>query len=73
MAYSTLYGWLKGCQPRRKAHELDQTLGEAEERGVVKQIEDMDRRRFPMRVDHVRQTRLRILAEREGQAQNKYT
>ena len=44
LPYSTLYGRLKGRLPRRKAHELDQTLGETEERAIVKQIEDMDRR-----------------------------
>ena len=67
MAYSTLYGRLKGRQPRRKAHELDQILGEPEERAIVRQIEDMDRRGFPMRVDHVREVAIRLLAEREGQ------
>lgn len=70
MAYSTLYDRLKGRQPHRKAHELDQTLGEAEEQAVVKQIEDMDRQGFLIRVDHVRKTALRILGEREGQTQN---
>ena len=71
LAYSTLYGRLKGRLPRRKAHELDQTLGEAEERAIVRQIEDMDRRGFPMRVDHVREMGLRLLSEREGQSREK--
>ena len=70
LAYSTLYGRIKGRQPRRKAHEPNQSLGEAEDSAVVKQIEDMDRRGFPMRVDHVREIGLRILGKREGQAQN---
>ena len=51
--YSTLYGWLKGRRSRKKAHEVHQTLGEVEERAIVKQIEDMDRQGFPMQVDHV--------------------
>ena len=67
MAYSTLYGRLKGRQPRRKAHELDQILGEPEERAIVRQIEDMDRRGLSMWVDHVREVAIRLLAEREGQ------
>ena len=71
LAYSTLYGRLKGRLPRQKAHELDQSLGEAEERAIVRQIEDMDRRGFPMRVDHVREMGLWLLSEREGQSRDK--
>ena len=38
-----------------QAHDLDQTLGEAEEMKIVKQIQEMDRRGFFMRADMVRQ------------------
>ena len=65
LAYSTPYGCLKGRQSRRKAHELDQTLGDVEERKVVKQIEDMDRRGIPMRVNMVSQLATKILCNRE--------
>jgi len=63
LAYSTLYGRLNGRKSRRKAHELDQTLGEVEEKKIVKQIEEMDRRGFPMRVDMVHQLASKILAD----------
>ena len=36
---------------RSKAHELKQSLGVAEEKQIVKQIEDMDHRGDPMRID----------------------
>ena len=65
LAYSTLYCRLKGRQCRRKAHELDQNLEDIEEKKVVKQIEDMDRRGFPIRVDMVRQLATKILCDRE--------
>ena len=56
LAYSILYGRLKGGhQERRKAHELDQRLGIAEEKILVKRIEDMDRHDFPLRVSMVRE------------------
>ena len=61
IAPSTLHNRLKGRQSRRKAHELDQTLGEVEEKKVVKQIEDMDRRGFLLRVDLVRALAQKIL------------
>lgn len=66
VARSTLHGRLKGAQSWRKAHEIDQTLGAAEEKMIVKQIEDMDRRGFPMRVDMVQELALKILNKREG-------
>ena len=66
IAYSTLHGRLNlGRQSRRKAHELDQSLGTAEEKAVVKRIEEMDRRGFPLRVDMVRHMGVRILQQRE--------
>ena len=61
IAKSTLHGRLKGGQSRRKAHEFNQTLGEAEEKSIVKQIEDMDRRGFPMRIDMVKLLALKVL------------
>ena len=66
LPYTTLQGGLQGRKASHIAHELEQRLGEAEERSVVKQIEDMDRRGFPMRVDSVRETGLKVLLEREG-------
>ena len=36
LAYSTLYSWLKGRRSRKKAYEVYQTLGEVEERAIVK-------------------------------------
>ena len=65
LTYSTLYGCLKGRQPRQKAHELDQILSDIEERVVVKQIEDMDQCGFPMHID-VHKMALKVLQEREG-------
>lgn len=65
LAYSTLYCRLKGRQPRRKAHGLDQILGEPEERAIVRQNEDIHHREFPIRVAHVREIAIRLLAERE--------
>jgi len=65
LAYSTLHGRLNGRKSRRKAHELDQTLGEAEEKKIVEQIDEMDRRGFPMRVDMACQLASKILADRE--------
>jgi len=61
IAYSTVSGRLLGRQSRRKAHVLDQTLGDVEERVVVKRLEMMDRRSFPLRVDMVRHMATRIL------------
>ena len=48
VAHNTLYDRIKGIQSQRKAHEMDQTRGEDEENVIVKQIEDMDQRGFPM-------------------------
>ena len=61
LPYTTLQGRLQGRKASHNAHELEQRLGEAEERSVVKQIEDMDRRGFLMRVDSVRETGLKVL------------
>lgn len=66
IAYETLRGRLQGRQSRRKAHELDQTLEDAEEKVVVSRIEEMDQRGFPLRVDMVRVMALKVLQQREG-------
>ena len=71
LALSTVYGRLKGRQSRRKAHEVHQILSEAEERSIVRQIEDMDHRGFPMRVDHVREIALKLLDGAKGRHQQK--
>ena len=71
IAYATLCGRLISCQSCRKAHELDQSLGNAEEKAVVKKIEGMDWRGFPLRVDMVRHMATRILQHREKLANTK--
>ena len=65
IAYTTLQGRLKGRQSRHKAHELDQSLGDPEERVLVRKIEEIDRRGFPLRVDMVRQMAIKVLQQRE--------
>lgn len=68
VARSTLYDRINGAQSKRQAHDLDQTFGQAEEKRIVKQVKDMDRRGFPMRVDMVRILALKILKKREGES-----
>ena len=70
LALSTVYGRLKGRQSRRKAHEVHQILSVAEERSIIKQIEDMDHRGFPMRVDHVREIALKLLDGEKGRSKD---
>lgn len=48
IAYETPRGRLQGRQLGKKAHELDQTLGDAEEKVVVTCIEEMDCRAFSL-------------------------
>ena len=67
LAYSTLYGRLKpGHQERRKAYKLDQNLEATEEKILVKKIEDMDRRDFPLRVSMVREMATKIIQQWKG-------
>ena len=73
LPYSTLYGRLKGRQSRKKAHEIDQILGDIEEKQIVKQIEDMDNRGFPLRVDSVKEMALKLVLNREGQTRDTAT
>ena len=65
LSKSTLHGCLTGRQARGKAHELDQSLGAQEEKVVVKRIEGMDRRGFPLRVYMVKQMAIKVLQQRE--------
>ena len=63
IAHTTLHDQLNGRQSCQKAHELDLSLGNAEEKAVVRRIEKMDHCDFPLTVDMVRHMATRILQQ----------
>lgn len=65
--FYTLYRRLKdGQKPRQQADELNVIVGSAEEKRIVKRIEEMDSRGLLLSVDMVQDRAVKVLKERGG-------